>query len=248
MTGASREPASSASGRADTVPGAARPIVLAAPSGTGKTTIAHRLVEGSRDFVFSVSATTRPPRPGERNGMDYEFVTPEEFEVMRRDGELVEWARVHGHMYGTPRHNIEEAARRGEHVVLDIDVQGARQIRASVPDALLVFVLPPAAATLVRRLAGRGTEGEGELVRRLRNARTELLEAHWFDHAIVNDDLERAVAEVRSLARSSRDDGGAGPEGSGSPPLDVGAVVKRLRADLATILARDYGVAVAAEG
>jgi guanylate kinase len=177
----------------------ARPVVLAAPSGTGKTTIAHRLVQGSRDFVFSVSATTRPPREGERNGMDYEFVTPAEFDVMRRGGELVEWAEVHGHMYGTPRHNIEEAGRRGEHVVLDIDVQGARQIRARVPDALLVFVLPPSAEALVERLTGRGTEPSQEVVRRLQNARAELSAAAGFDYLVVNDRLDGAVRQVREI-------------------------------------------------
>ena len=212
----------------------ARPVVLAAPSGTGKTTIAHRLVEGSRDFVFSVSATTRPPREGERNGMDYEFVTPEEFEVMRQDGELVEWAEVHGHLYGTPRHNIEEAARRGEHVVLDIDVQGARQIRKAVADALLVFVLPPSANALVGRLYGRGTEGRAEMVRRLRNARDELLEARHFDHVVVNEDLDEAVERVRALVRG--DVPATGPDGR-----DVEPVVERLRAEIGEVLERDYG-------
>jgi len=179
----------------------ARPIVLAAPSGTGKTTIAHRLVEGTGEFVFSVSATTRKPRKGERNGMDYEFMTREGFEAMAERGEFAEWAEVHGNFYGTPRRTLEEATARGEFVVLDIDVQGARQIRTAVPDALLVFVIPPSAEVLVSRLTKRGTEADEEVVRRLRNARKELARASDFDHVVVNDDLERAVEEVRGVAR-----------------------------------------------
>lgn len=182
----------------------ARPIVLAAPSGTGKTTIAHRLVEGTGEFVFSVSATTRRPRKGERNGMDYEFMAREEFEAMVGRGEFAEWAEVHGNFYGTPRRALEEAIARGEFVVLDIDVQGARQIRAVFPQALLVFVIPPSAEVLVSRLTKRGTEADEEVVRRLRNARKELARAGDFDHVVVNDDLERAVEEVRAVARSGK--------------------------------------------
>ena len=182
----------------------ARPVVLAAPSGTGKTTIAHRLVEGTGEFVFSVSATTRAPRRGERNGMDYEFLGRPEFEAMAARGELTEWAEVHGNLYGTPRQNFEDAAERGEHLVLDIDVQGARQIRERVPDALLVFVIPPSAEVLVSRLTKRGTEADQEVARRLRNARKELVRAKEFDHVVVNDDLERAVEEVRTVARTGK--------------------------------------------
>jgi guanylate kinase len=180
----------------------ARPIVLAAPSGTGKTTIAHRLVEGTGEFVFSVSATTRQPRKGERNGMDYEFMTREGFQAMVDRGEFAEWAEVHGNFYGTPRRMLEQATARGEFVVLDIDVQGARQIRAEFPDALLVFVIPPSAEVLVSRLTKRGTEADQEVVRRLRNARKELARVTDFDHVVVNDDLERAVDEVRRVART----------------------------------------------
>lgn len=208
----------------------ARPVVLAAPSGTGKTTMARRLVQGSREFVFSVSATTRPPRKGERNGMDYEFVDEPAFRRMIETGELVEWAEVHGHLYGTPRANLERAAARGEHVVLDIDVQGARQIRERVPDALLIFVLPPTAAALVARLSGRGTEARAEMLRRLRNAREELLSAGDFDHAVVNEELKAAVEAVRLLVR-----GQAPPERV--VPGDVGGEVERLRAEIDDILA-----------
>ena len=120
------------------------------------------------------------------------------------DLEFTEWAEVHGNLYGTPHRNFDEAAIRGEHLVLDIDVQGARQIRGRVPNALLVFVIPPSAEVLVSRLTKRGTEEEEEVARRLRGARKELQSARDFDHVVVNDDLERAVEEVRSVARTGR--------------------------------------------
>jgi guanylate kinase len=208
----------------------ARPIVLAAPSGTGKTTIAHRLVEGTGEFVFSVSATTRKPRKGERNGMDYEFMTREAFEAMVANAEFAEWAEVHGNLYGTPRRTLEEATARGEFVVLDIDVQGARQIRAAFPEALLVFVIPPSAEVLVSRLTKRGTEADEEVVRRLRNARKELARATDFDHVVLNDDLERAVEEVRSAARS----GGARKDG------DVADRIAELTAEIDRVLEERY--------
>lgn len=208
----------------------ARPIVLAAPSGTGKTTIAHRLVEGTDEFVFSVSATTRTPRKGERNGMDYEFMARDEFEAVARRGGFAEWAEVHGNLYGTPRRTLEEATARGEFVVLDIDVQGARQIRANFPDALLVFVIPPSAEVLVSRLTKRGTEADEEVVRRLRNARRELARAAEFDHAVVNDDLERAVEEVRTVART----GGTRKDG------DVAARIAALTSEIDRVLEERY--------
>jgi guanylate kinase len=181
-----------------------RAIVLAAPSGTGKTTIAHRLVEGTGEFVFSVSATTRKPRKGERNGMDYYFMGRPEFEAMVENRELAEWAEVHGNLYGTPLRNFEEAGEQGAHLVLDIDVQGARQIRKAIPDAILVFVIPPSAEVLVSRLTKRGTEADEEVARRLRAAIRELSSAKDFDHVVLNDDLERAVEEIRTVARTEK--------------------------------------------
>ena len=207
-----------------------RPVVLAAPSGTGKTTIAHRLVEGTGEFVFSVSATTRPPRKGERNGMDYEFLGRAEFEGMVARDELSEWAEVHGNLYGTPRRNFDEAAERGEYLVLDIDVQGARQIQKKVPEALLVFVIPPSAEVLVSRLTKRGTEADEEVARRLRAGRKELARAREFDHVVVNDDLERAVEEVRRVARTgpTRVDG------------DIGRRIETLLAEIDQVLEQRY--------
>lgn len=184
------------------LPGRPSPLVLAAPSGTGKTTIARRLVEGDGPFTFSVSATTRPPRSGERDGDAYQFVDEDEFRSMVDAGDLVEWATVHGHLYGTPLKNLEDAVERDEHVVLDIDVQGARQIRERVPDAILVFVFPPSAEALVTRLAGRGTEAAEDVALRLKEADVELEQARNFDYIVVNDELERAVEEVRAIVRA----------------------------------------------
>ncbi|RMH11580.1 MAG: guanylate kinase [Gemmatimonadetes bacterium] len=178
------------------------PVVLAAPSGTGKTTIARALVERFEHFVFSVSVTTRPPREGERDGIDYRFVDEAEFKRLRDGGALVEWAEVHGHLYGTPGRALEEAAEAGRHVVLDIDVQGARQVRERVPEAVLVFVFPPSAQALVGRLRGRGTESDEVMRRRLRAARQELRRATDFDYIVVNDDLESAIADVVAITRA----------------------------------------------
>jgi guanylate kinase len=175
------------------------PLVLSAPSGAGKTTIAHRLRAERGDVAFSVSATTRAPRGGERDGVDYHFVAEDAFRRMIEGRELIEWAPVHGSFYGTPRRNVDEAAARGEHLVLDIDVQGARQIRAQVPEAVLVFILPPSGEVLVQRLVGRGSEDDAVVQKRLRNALGELRAAGEFDHVIVNDELGRAVAEVGAV-------------------------------------------------
>lgn len=178
------------------------PLVIAAPSGTGKTTLAQGLVERSTGYRFSVSATTRARRPGERDGVEYHFVGRERFEAMVAAGELVEWAQVHGEAYGTPRRELAEAEARGEHVVLDIDVQGARQIRAAVPEALLLFVLPPSVSALIGRLRGRGTEEGAQVARRLRTALEELRAVPEFDHVIVNDDVDRCLEEIRTIVRA----------------------------------------------
>jgi len=179
-------------------------MVLAAPSGAGKTSLAKTLVERHDDVVFSVSATTRPPRLHERHGHDYLFVDGREFDRMREAGELVEWAAVHGNWYGTPRRGIEAAIARGEVVVLDIDFQGARRIRASFDDAVLVFILPPSAHELIRRLLERATEDEAERRARLRTARVELGVVHEFDYVVVNDDFETAVATLESILVAER--------------------------------------------
>ncbi len=180
------------------------PVVIAAPSGAGKTSLAHALVERNEDIVFSVSATTRPARDYETNGVDYEFVDDAEFRRMVAAGELVEWAEVHGHFYGTPARGIAAGVERGQIVVLDIDVQGARQIRARFPEAVLIFIAPPSGAELVRRLRGRNSEGDAERLRRLRNSRAELHAAAEFDYIVVNDELERAVGSLEAIVRAER--------------------------------------------
>ena len=184
------------------------PLVLSAPSGAGKTTLANALRRRNRDVAFSVSATTRPPRPREVDGESYHFVSRDEFLRMRDAGELLEWAEVHGNLYGTPVANVRRAQARGEHLLLDIDVQGARQIRERLPEAVLVFVLPPSAATLVRRLGSRGTEAPEVLRRRIRNAGEEVRAAPEFDYVVVNEVLSDAVDALEDVLR-----GRAGPRG-----------------------------------
>jgi len=172
---------------------------LSAPSGAGKTSISKALVEMWDDCLFSVSATTRPAREHETEGLHYHFMSEPGFLAMRDAGRLLEWAEVHGHMYGTPQSNLDAARERGLHLILDIDVQGATQLRTKVTGAVFVFVLPPSAETLVSRLRGRGTEADEVVERRLRNARGEMEEAFDFDYVVVNDHLDRAVAEVRAI-------------------------------------------------
>lgn len=185
-----------------TFPRPAFPVVISAPSGAGKTTIARMLVEKNENVVFSISATTRGARKGERDGRDYHFMDDEGFDRMIQRDELAEWAVVHGRRYGTPRKEITSALEQGRTVVLDIDVQGARQVRRVFPNALLVFVLPPSADELTRRLSGRASEDPAERRRRLLNARREIEAVSEFDFAVVNDRLENAYARVESILRA----------------------------------------------
>ncbi len=178
-----------------------RPVVLVGPSGAGKTTIAGRLVQGHPGhFAFSVSATTRGPRPGERPGTDYHFVSRGEFEEMIGAGELAEWAEVHGEYYGTPLENLRVGSGAEAAPVLDIDVQGARQIIKHGTGALVIFILPPGPAEWIGRLVGRGTESRGEIARRLRTALEELQAASSFEQFVVNAVLDQAVLQVHALA------------------------------------------------
>ncbi|HSJ24923.1 MAG TPA: guanylate kinase [Longimicrobiales bacterium] len=205
------------------------PVVLAAPSGAGKTSLARALVERWPDMVFSLSATTRPPRPGEVNGRDYEFVDDAGFDGLVADGQLLEFAEVHGRRYGTLRRGVDAALGRGHTVVLDIDVQGAQAVRQVLPDAVLVFVLPPSVAEMRRRLTERGSgEDAGELATRLRTARKELEAVASFDYVIENDEFELAIRRLEAViaaerARAGRLDG-----------LDV--TLAALRADMDQIL------------
>lgn len=212
------------------------PLVLSAPSGAGKTTIARRLRDRRRDVVFSVSATTRAPRPGERDGVDYHFVAEDEFRRMIAAGELIEWAQVHGGFYGTPLANVSRAAERGEYLLLDIDVQGARQIRAAVPQAVHVFVMPPSGEALVERLVGRGSEDDAKVQRRLKNALAEIATAAEFDHVVVNDDLDAAVEDVNAVLEGRP--GAMRPH----PPLE------RLAGQVRAAIERHLGSSVRGDG
>jgi guanylate kinase len=178
--------------------------VLSAPSGAGKSSIVKRVMARVPDLVFSVSATTRTPRAGERDGVDYTFMDRARFEEAIRRGELLEHAEVHGNLYGTPGRAVDAALARGEDVLLDIDVQGAGQVRASRPDATLVFILPPSRAELERRLRGRGLDAEATIALRLRNATREVAEVGAFDHVIVNEDLDAAASELEAVVRALR--------------------------------------------
>jgi guanylate kinase len=177
--------------------GSRRLTVLAGPTAVGKGTVSADIRARYPEVWLSVSATTRPPRPGEVDGQHYHFVTPAEFDRMIAAGELLEWAVVHGvHRYGTPRRAVEQALARGRAALLEIDLQGARQVRASMPGALFVFLAPPSWEELVRRLVGRGTETAEERERRLDNARLELAAQEEFDVTIVNADVHQATDDL----------------------------------------------------
>jgi guanylate kinase len=180
-------------------------FILSAPSGAGKTTISRKAVAEIPGLEMSVSATTRAPRPGERPGVDYHFLSREEFERRRDAGEFAEWARVHDHFYGTPKAPIENALASGRNMLLDIDVQGARQMKERYPEAVAVFVLPPSEEELARRLRGRGTDPEDVIRRRLERAKEEMKEHSRYDHEIVNRDVAesvRAFAEIVARERA----------------------------------------------
>lgn len=183
-------------------------LVLSAPSGTGKTTLARRLADWAEDALFSISVTTRAPRGRERDGVDYRFVDDEEFTRLRESGELLEWARVHGACYGTPSRYAREASEGRRLVLFDIDVQGGKQIKARHPEAVTVLILPPSMEELERRLRMRGTESEEALCRRMDAAREEIRQAEAsYDYVLVNDDLNRAFIELQALVRYHRGQG-----------------------------------------
>lgn len=174
-------------------------MILSSPSGGGKTTIAHLLLDRRGDVGYSVSCTTRPPRPGEVDGDDYHFLSRDEFMARRGRGEFAEWASVHGNLYGTLRSEVERVLSRRQHVVMDIDVQGARQFSAVFQESVRVFLLPPSTDVLVRRLRERRTENEDGLLARLQSAREELRALEEYQYVVVNDDLERAYSQVAAI-------------------------------------------------
>lgn len=174
-------------------------LVLSSPSGGGKTTIARRLLERRRDLGYSVSATTRPMRTGEVHGRDYWFLSQAEFAARVEAGAFIEHATYGGNQYGTLHEEVDRQLAAGRHVVLDIEVQGARQVRRQVPGAVLVFVLPPTGGELVRRLRGRRTESDASLRTRLMTALEELACVDEYEYVVINDELERAVSDVSSI-------------------------------------------------
>ena len=181
------------------LPGKTPLIVLAGPSGAGKTSVARRLVAKDEKFVFSISATTRCSRGNEIHGVDYLFLSQTDFRTMEEAGGFLEWAEVHGQKYGTPLEQLETASRLEKFLIMDIDVQGAAQVKSEVEDAIMIFVIPPSAKELLERLKSRGTEERDRLIERLRNAREEVAQANTFDYVLVNEDLDQLVSQIQKI-------------------------------------------------
>ena len=175
------------------------PVILSAPSGGGKTTIAHELLRLRKDLGYSVSCTTRKARTGEEDGKDYFFLQLSDFEAAKARGEFAESAEVHGNFYGTLRREVDRVLASGRHVVMDIDVQGARQFASAYPESVLIFVLPPDAGVMLSRLTARGTESVDSLSRRLRSAVAELRSVDIYGYLVVNDDLGDAVRTISGI-------------------------------------------------
>ena len=174
-------------------------IVISGPSGAGKSTVVFKAIEGREDVCFSTSVTTRKPRPGEVDGREYFFVDPDRFKEMVENDELLEYAEYVANSYGTPRAYVEEKLDAGLNVLLDIEVQGARQIREKKPDAVMIFIVPPSLEELEKRLKGRGTDTERAIEARLIRARQEYQEADFYDYLIINDDADKAAKELSAI-------------------------------------------------
>jgi guanylate kinase len=176
-----------------------RIFVVSAPSGAGKTTLLNRLLAEFPDIARSVSCTTRPPRTGEKEGVDYLFVSEERFREMVKSDQFFEWEEVHSYFYGTPKGPLGDRRRKGLDTVLDIDTRGAMSVRRAYPDACLIFLMPPSIEALESRLKARQTEAPKALKTRLDNARREMAEKDRFDYVIINDDIDRAYQELRDV-------------------------------------------------
>ena len=181
-----------------------RLIVISGPSGAGKSTVVFNSIGYRKDCCFSTSVTTRKPRPGEENGREYFFITQDEFDEMVESGKLLEHARYVNNSYGTPKDYVMQKLEEGFNVILDIEVQGARQVRAMMPEAVMVFVAPPSLAELEHRLRNRGTETEETVKARLERARQEYREADFYNYIIINDEVERAANELSAIILAER--------------------------------------------
>lgn len=179
-------------------------FIVSAPSGAGKTTLVRGLLEREPQIGLSISHTTRAPRPGEVDGVAYHFVSVERFEAMREAGDFLEWAHVHGNFYGTSRRWLDERLNAGHDVLLEIDWQGAQQVRAQFPEAVSLFVLPPSFEALAQRLTGRGSDAPEVIERRLAAAREEIGHLREFDFVIINNILSQALDEMVAVARAAR--------------------------------------------
>ncbi|MEW6425996.1 MAG: guanylate kinase [Bacillota bacterium] len=179
-------------------------VVLSGPSGAGKGTVSRVLLRSSPDMLLSVSATTRLPRNGETDGVNYYFISREKFSLMITRDEFLEWARVYDNCYGTPRLPVEEALARGKDVLLEIDVQGGLQVKQKFPEAVLIFLLPPSWDELRSRLVKRGSEPAEEVAKRLQWARRELQSLSLYDYVVVNDQVEQAVEQIRSIITAEK--------------------------------------------
>lgn len=174
-------------------------FIISGPSGVGKSTVLHALLEGREDLYFSVSATTRPPREGEIDGVHYWFLSPETFHDWIARGDLLEYAEFVGNFYGTPRRYVDEAMEAGRDVILDIEIQGARQVLDQRPDVVRIFIAPPSWEELERRLRSRGTDSEEKVQHRLLRAKVEFRTAHTYDYFVINDRVEDAVREIVAI-------------------------------------------------
>ena len=177
-------------------------VVVSGPSGVGKSTVVDRVFKHAAGFVSSVSVTTRPPRGAEKDGVDYFFITREAFERRRDAGELLEWAEVHGNLYGTPAPFVAESLAGGVNVILEIDIQGGMSVKERFPEAVLIFLLPPGFEALKERLKGRATDEESVIRRRLENAKHELTFSNRYDYIVINDEAGRCADDCLSIIRA----------------------------------------------
>ena len=179
-------------------------FIISAPSGSGKSTLVHRLLASDSNLLFSISYTTRPPRPTETNGIDYNFISRKDFEARLAHGEFLEYAEVFGNYYGTNRETFESAVRQGRDLILDIDVQGARQLKVAIPEAISIFVLPPSREILEQRLRSRSQDSEEVIQRRLRGAAEEVRNYSQYDYVLINREIGEASARLAAIVEAER--------------------------------------------